>query len=273
VHVWRLEDGFLIPDLSASSPQPEDVSNSVQIVALSPDGLTAIVRDLNRNPHHYLWSTTTCQPLPLTFTDDEHVSGYRVAFSPNGRFFAASSSNDGVTTLRVWNIQNGELPAGYSRLDGELWCLVFSPDDQHISFSYSPYSKADSTAIWIWDACTGRLASGPWKGHTSHVTALAFSLDGEKLASGSSDGQIRIWNTAGLLGNSVESFRNEARMENGWATGENGELLFWVPKDHRERLFWPQNIAVIGGTGIPTQLDLTRFRYGKKWTECFGGGK
>jgi hypothetical protein len=47
---------------------------------------------------------------------------------------------------------------------------------------------------------------------------------------------IRIWNTADLLGHlqaSAEGFWDETCMENGWAVGENGELLFWVPKDHR----------------------------------------
>jgi WD40 repeat protein len=275
MHIWTLKGGVITEELSASSPQPEDASVPVEILALSPDGLTSIVCDINRNPRHYLWSTTTCQPLPLTSTGDEDILGYLMAFSPNGRFFAASSSNDGITTLRVWNTRTGELVAGSSRLDSKLRCLAFSPDDHHIAFSYL-LSHTDTTSIWILDVHTGHLASGPWKGHTSHVTTLAFSSDGEKLASGSWDGQIRIWNAADLLGHrqaSVEGFRNEKCMENGWVVGENEELLFWLPKDHREGLFWPGNIAVIGGSGIPTHVDLTTFRYGENWAECIGGGE
>jgi hypothetical protein len=62
-------------------------------------------------------------------------------------------------------------------------------------------------------------------------------------------------------------------MENGWVVGESGELLFWALKDHRERLFWPRNLAVIGSSGIPMQLDLMNFSHRENWTECIGGRK
>jgi WD40 repeat protein len=172
--------------------------------------------------------------------------------------------------------QTGELAARPSRLDGELNHLVFSPDDRYIAFSYHPSFEAGCTAIWIWDVRTGRLASGPWKGHTSYICGLTFSFDGEKLASGSWDGQLRIWNTADLLGHSqlsVEGSPDETHIKNGWAVSEIGDLLFWVPRDHRGGLFSPRNITVMEGEGIPTQLDLTRFRYRESWTECFCGGK
>jgi hypothetical protein len=50
----------------------------------------------------FLVSTTTCQPLPLTFTDDEHISGRAVAFSPNGKVFASAYSKNDITTLRMF---------------------------------------------------------------------------------------------------------------------------------------------------------------------------
>jgi hypothetical protein len=62
-------------------------------------------------------------------------------------------------------------------------------------------------------------------------------------------------------------------MRDGWVTDAEGKLLFWVPRDHRPRLYWPRNIAVIGGKGVTTELDLTRFEYGEDWAECFEGGQ
>jgi len=47
------------------------------------------------------------------------------------------------------------------------------------------------------------------------------------------------------------------------------ELLFWVPLEHREDLCLP-HIEMIGGR--PTKVDLSRFRYGNKWTECIDQG-
>jgi WD40 repeat protein len=274
VRIWSLEDGFLTEDLSVSSPWPEDDNEPVEILALSPDGLTAIVSDMNRNPRHYLWSTTTCQPLPLTFPHDELNSGDPVAFSPSGRFFAAASSNDDVTTLRIWNTRTGEQVVGPLWLNGELECLAFSPDDCHIAFCYFHFrSHAVTNSIWILDVHTGHLTSGPWKGHSDYVRVLAFPPDGDKLASGSIGGQIGIWNATDLLGHTQASSGVGTCMQDGWVMDASGDILFWVPKDHRSNLVWSHNIMVIGGSGIRTELDLGRFRYGRNWVKCLADRK
>jgi hypothetical protein len=62
-------------------------------------------------------------------------------------------------------------------------------------------------------------------------------------------------------------------MENGWVMDADRKLLFWVPKDHRSGLVWPGSVGAMGGSGMITELDLERFRYGENWTECFMDGK
>jgi len=47
--------------------------------------------------------------------------------------------------------------------------------------------------------------------------------------------------------------------------GQDHELLFWAPFEHREDLCLP-HIEMIGGR--QTKVDLSRFRYSSKWTEC-----
>eukprot|EP00811_Abedinium_folium_P006748 NODE_16222_length_1005_cov_9.580866.p3 GENE.NODE_16222_length_1005_cov_9.580866~~NODE_16222_length_1005_cov_9.580866.p3 ORF type:complete len:144 (+),score=34.55 NODE_16222_length_1005_cov_9.580866:501-932(+) len=48
--------------------------------------------------------------------------------------------------------------------------------------------------IRIWDALTGASLQA-LQGHTDFVRSVAYSRDGKNLASGSSDGTIRIWDT------------------------------------------------------------------------------
>jgi WD40 repeat protein len=113
-------------------------------------------------------------------------------------------------------------------------------------------------------------------GHTDVISTLTFSPDGEKLVSGSFDDQIRIWNTADLLGQSQASvgFLGVGdHIQDGWITDNSGNALFWVPNNNRSRLSWPGSVVTIGGSGIPTELDLDRFRYGENWAECFEGRK
>jgi WD40 repeat protein len=50
--------------------------------------------------------------------------------------------------------------------------------------------------LWVRDVESGRVVAGPLEGHTSCVTALDMSPDGEILASGSFDRTIILWDTS-----------------------------------------------------------------------------
>ncbi|KIM29982.1 hypothetical protein M408DRAFT_67048, partial [Serendipita vermifera MAFF 305830] len=53
-----------------------------------------------------------------------------------------------------------------------------------------------------------------------------------------------------------------------WILGPNSELLFWVPPGIRSGLCPLRNTLVIGDEA--TQLDLTNFVHGDRWTRCRG---
>ena len=47
--------------------------------------------------------------------------------------------------------------------------------------------------------------------------------------------------------------------------GQNNELLFWVPSEHRRVLCLPYAEMILER---PTKVDLSHFKFGTKWTEC-----
>ena len=65
--------------------------------------------------------------------------------------------------------------------------VVYSPDGTRLAV-------ASSIGIWLYDAQTYQEV-GLLTGHTAKVTGVAFSLDGETLASGGGwpDNTIRLW--------------------------------------------------------------------------------
>ncbi|KAF4197557.1 hypothetical protein CNMCM8694_002459 [Aspergillus lentulus] len=83
--------------------------------------------------------------------------------------------------------------------------LIFSPDDQVVASS----SSDRTVRLWdvrtgkelqtlrghsekLWDVKTGRQCQS-LRGHSDWVTTVAFSLDGQKVASGSHDKTIQLW--------------------------------------------------------------------------------
>ncbi|MHC5743364.1 MAG: WD40 repeat domain-containing protein [Nostoc sp.] len=47
-------------------------------------------------------------------------------------------------------------------------------------------------SLKLWNINTGKLIN-TLAGHRSHVCAIAFSPDGQHLASGSADGTVKLW--------------------------------------------------------------------------------
>jgi len=57
-------------------------------------------------------------------------------------------------------------------------------------------------------------------------------------------------------------FRHTQMNEQGWFTGRDGELLFWVPSDLRYAFFLPGNRMVFP-RGV--EVDVSRMAHGDEW--------
>jgi len=121
--------------------------------------------------------------------------------------------------------------------------------------------------ITLFDVYTGHLYARCWNPGWGNV---AFIGDGTKLAS---DHPIRIYDIVGLASkhqNAVHGYEPVPQdMNDGWVVGQDDESLFWVPLEHRKVLCLPHVEMIVER---PTKVDLSRFRYGSKWTKCIDQG-
>lgn len=89
--------------------------------------------------------------------------------------------------------------------NGPIRAVAFSPDRRLVATAAevaSPAAKSELAETFLWDVNSGILLSRlHW--HRNSVVAIAFSPDGEVLATGSKDHAISIWNVERGLWDSV----------------------------------------------------------------------
>ncbi|KAJ3567138.1 hypothetical protein NP233_g6560 [Leucocoprinus birnbaumii] len=240
-------------------------AHDAHVNQVSPDGSTALVY---RAMEETLWRVTA---------DDKHFEYVqhltsndwdvcKMVYSRSGKFIAISKRqefNYGQSTIELWGItESRNLVAHASlELDQLILTLAISPKfNEHIILF------SDSGTMKIWNAATGKFVSSmPWRSRQFDAEELVFLESGERLAS-LRDRTIKVWDMTNLGDlDSPGGFEDDTEIKDGWAMGRDGELLFWVPPEHRYILWRPRNVAMIGPS---TRLDFTNFKYGDKWAEC-----
>ena len=130
------------------------------------------------------------------------------AFSPDGSVMLAVDLDRGETS--IWDATTGSLralfPHSYNGLpvDETMWSgvlgyvpLCFGGHSSTTMFSQdSRYlAAASGTAVHLWSVATGKLVR-EFSEHTEPVLCVTFSLDANRIATGSEDRSTMIWDVA-----------------------------------------------------------------------------
>jgi len=233
-------------------------------ILLAPDGLTVIIFSPTSC---YSWNQDTAQFDHIHFADEAHLVGYRRAYSPDGKLFACYSFED--KSARVWDTRTGQL-CGKP-------ITVFNVQEIALSPTLNDPSLGDRIIAL---RCDGTNTIALFDVHTSHLYAqfwdpgwcMAFIQDVTKLASyyrDSDNDTTRIYDIADLAAkhrNATHGYEPVPRyMRNGWMVGQDNELLFWVPLEHRKVLCLPRVETI---WERPVKVDLSNLKFGTEWTEC-----
>ncbi len=184
---------------SKESVRLDGTTGSVHALAFSADGSRlATAGDVPK-----VWDVRTGRelfalPRPKNFA-------FAVAFSPDGRHLTIGE-DDG--TLRLCDALTGRELRTIAAHPFAVYSVAFSPDGLRLASAAGlemTHLKPTRPRgeLKLWDVTTGREAA--WlRGHVTRVNAVAFSPDGQRLASAggaviaNDEGVVKVWDVRGL---------------------------------------------------------------------------
>jgi RNA polymerase sigma factor (sigma-70 family) len=190
VRFWDVASGKELRQFSDAS-----ANGGFNDIGFSPDGsLLAVVgiKQVNEQKHAYslrFWNAATGKFVREIQPQRGYFSSF--AFSPDGRSVALNFNEDKAISL--WEVSTGKERFRFPMAGAS--CLSFSPDGRFLAAG-TWQDKGLQDRIVVWDVRTGKEL-GSFQG-PRHTTKLAFTPDGQRLISASSDTTALVWDAAAL---------------------------------------------------------------------------
>lgn len=136
-----------------------------------------------------IWDGHTGEIVQTTFGDPNTSSPHFSApsWSPDGSMIAVGRSFGDVLVYNALSREFLGLAWAPGDSDWPPYSIDWSPDSSHLAGGYMEN-------VFIWDPLTQENTI-TLRGHTETVLSVAWSFDGRLIASGGSDGTVRLWST------------------------------------------------------------------------------
>jgi WD40 repeat protein/serine/threonine protein kinase len=230
--LWSLDDptGYreIAHSLDAAPRSGQDKTvHGVRAVAISPDGKTGASTTYNEIQ---IWNLDSGQRLHTIAKQPGDCFG--MAFTPDGTQLGVLASQ-GIA--HCWDPVSGKETSQFAigRFVGNIGAMAFTPDGSLLAVAAGlPVGEGQ---LRFWDYQRQSEPRAPLRGHKAVILAMAFSKDGKRMATGSADQTIKIWDLAEnrvlctLVGH--EGFVTSVRLS------DDGRQCFSAGADHTVRVW------------------------------------
>jgi WD40 repeat protein len=275
LNLWDAKSGRLLrslDDYAAHSPPLVAVSPDGKLLAYLAAGGVIRIWDVERDLLRGSWGGLDSPPRTLQFHSGASDGLQLVACAEGGRlrrFDVASLASRDVASLtvprlagagyscspalvmlsdnatgscRLWSAVTGAELGRTSESGAGVVMAAFSPDRERVVVAEN-FPKYE---LRLWDVRTGLRTV--MSGHRNMCLSLAFSPDGERIASGSHDQSARLWN--GRTGAEIAVLRGHSGCIHALAFNHDGSLLVTASQDRTLQLWDGRTgdpVAVLGG--------------------------
>lgn len=177
LNVYNLPGGALFNSVTAHT-------GYVYSVAYSPDG-TMLATGGSDNKAK-IWAADGMLKFTLTGHSNDVLT---VKFSPDNAFLVTGSMDGKV---KIWNTTDGSLVRTINAHLGEVKQVDISPDGAML------VSASTDQTCKIWNFQSGELISTFGNTNGGVVWSAAWSPDGSKIVTGTSQGDVILWNVSGV---------------------------------------------------------------------------
>ena len=231
IRLWQISNGQCLQILKGHN-------NVVHSVAFSPDGMTLVSGSDDRTLR--LWRVDDGQCLQILEGNSDSI--WSVAFSPDGTMVASGCDDK---TLRLWQISDGQCVRILQDIE-DISPVVFSPNGKLLA-------SGCSELIRLWDISNGQCIR-TLKGHIGRIWSVAFSSDGNIIASAGEDQMVRLWRVDN--GRCIRTLQGHTDTIWSVAFSSDGNIIASGSEDQTVRLWQVDN-----GQCIRTLRGYTNWIY------------
>jgi hypothetical protein len=200
VTLWNLQTKEVLLHLDAHRDMLYAASLSPDQKRLATGGYDHQIR---------IWNLATGK---LEKTLDGHNGAvYDLDFSPDGSLLVSASADE---TAKIWHVEKGERLDTLGQPTAEVYACSFSPDGKSV------VAAGGDNRIRLWRLISREIPKiNPIVfarfGHEGAITRLAFSADGQQLASAAEDKSTKVWHVETMT--EIQLWENQDGIVSGLA--------------------------------------------------------